>query len=297
MRNQTERQATLIPVRDGRRIAAAEYGSATAPVTMLYFHATISSRLEGRLFDTAARQRGVRVVALDRPGAGRSDPRPGRRLLDWPADVADVADHLGIARFACVGQSAGAAHALACAHALPDRVSIAVPVNCLIPVVWQRDLAVDTFPSERFPLMTGGFTPLLRLLLRIWGLLLRPRTLTPDRFARLLDLPAEDRRLLGDPELWTVVSTAIHEGTFQDRHIAVRELSTLYSRRGWGFDPYALTVPVVALLGEKVGGAEFARRIVTGTCAAGSRTERFPGGHLSFLAPSVVGRIVEVVRG
>jgi pimeloyl-ACP methyl ester carboxylesterase len=295
MQSQVEPETTLIRVRDGRRVAASRYGPADAPVTMLYFHATTSSRLEGRIFDAAARRHGVGVVALDRPDAGRSDPKPGRRLLDWPADVADVADRLGILRFAAVGQSAGAPHALACAHALPDRVSVAVPVNSLIPVVWQPELAVDAFPSERFPLLTRRATTVLRLLLRAWGLLLRPRTLTPDRFARLLDLPPEDRRLLQDRELWALVSGAIREGTRQDRQIAMRELSLLYAPAGWGFDPYSLGVPVVPFLGERVGGLEFARRIVAGTRAAGSHIVRFPGGHMGSIAPAAGERILAAV--
>jgi 2-polyprenyl-6-methoxyphenol hydroxylase-like FAD-dependent oxidoreductase len=278
-----------------RRIAASRYGPADAPVSMLYFHATTSSRLEGRIFDAAARRQGVRVVALDRPGAGQSDPKPGRRLLDWPDDVADVADELGVDRFASVGQSAGAPHALACAHALPDRVSVAVPVNSLIPVLWQPALAVDALPSERFPLLTGRATPVLRLLLRVWGLLLRPRTLTPGRFARLLRLPPEDRRLLENSELWMLVCEAIREGTRQDRQIAMREMSSLYAPAGWGFDPYSLKVPVVPFLGEKVGGVEFARRIVAGSPAAESHLERFPGGHMGSAAQEVGERIVALV--
>lgn len=183
----------LVEVRDGRRIGVASYGQPDSPVCLFYFHATTSSRLEARLFDPAGRSLGVRVIGLDRPGAGRSDPQPGRRLLDWPDDVADVADHLGIDRFAVVGQSVGAAHALVCGHALPGRVSLAVPINSLIPVVWQPELAADALPSERFPLLFGRATAVLRLALRVWGLLLRPRTLTPRRFSRLLGLPPEDR--------------------------------------------------------------------------------------------------------
>jgi pimeloyl-ACP methyl ester carboxylesterase len=295
MRSRVEPETTLIRVRDSRQIAVSRYGPADAPVTMLYFHATTSSRLEGRMFDGVARRHRVRVVALDRPGAGRSDPKPGRRLLDWPDDVADVTDHLGIRRFAAVGQSAGAPHALACAHALPDRVSVAVPINSLIPVVWQPELAVDALPSERFPLLTRRATPMLRLLLRGWGLLLRPQTLTPGRFARLLGLPPEDRRLLERSELWMLVSGAIREGTRQDRQIAMRELSLLYAPAGWGFDPYSLEVPVVPFLGERVGGLEFARRIVAGSRAAGSHIERFPGGHMGSIAHEVGERIVAAV--
>jgi pimeloyl-ACP methyl ester carboxylesterase len=202
---------------------------------------------------------------------------------------------MGVQRFAAVGQSVGAPHALACAHGLPDRVIVVVPVNSLIPVVWQPALAVDALPSERFPLLTGRATPVLRLMLRMWGLLLRPDTLTPGRFARLLSLPPEDRRLLENGELWMLVSGAVREGTRQDRQIAMREMAALYAPAGWGFDPFSLEVPVVPFLGEKVGGVEFARRIVAGSRSSESHIERFPGGHMGSAAPEVADRIVTVV--
>jgi pimeloyl-ACP methyl ester carboxylesterase len=39
-------------------------------------------------------------MSLDRPGIGGSDPKAGFQLLDWPNDVVEVADQLGIERFA-----------------------------------------------------------------------------------------------------------------------------------------------------------------------------------------------------
>lgn len=54
---------------------------------------------------------------------GRSDFQPGRTLLDWPDDVADLADALGIDRFAVLGYSGGAPYAAACAYRLPHRLT------------------------------------------------------------------------------------------------------------------------------------------------------------------------------
>ena len=62
------------------------------------------------------------MVAYDRPGYGRSDPHLGRSVADAPADIAAIADELGFERFAVVGGSGGAPHALACGALLADRV-------------------------------------------------------------------------------------------------------------------------------------------------------------------------------
>ena len=65
----------------------------------------------------------ARLVALDRPGFGSSTLQPHRTLLDWPVDVSEAADQLGIDRFAILGVSGGGPYSLACGYALPDRVT------------------------------------------------------------------------------------------------------------------------------------------------------------------------------
>ncbi|MFD2350044.1 alpha/beta fold hydrolase [Nonomuraea ferruginea] len=64
---------------------------------------------------------GIRLVSLDRPGLGASDPSPGRTLADWPRDVRAS----GLDGIPVVGFSQGAPFALACAAAgVASRVTI-----------------------------------------------------------------------------------------------------------------------------------------------------------------------------
>jgi pimeloyl-ACP methyl ester carboxylesterase len=65
--------------------------------------------------------------------ASFSDPAPGRTVVDTAADVAAIADRLGVDRFGVVGVSAGGVHAFAVAAALPDRVTGCVGVKALAP--------------------------------------------------------------------------------------------------------------------------------------------------------------------
>ena len=66
--------------------------------------------------------------------------QPGRRLVDWPADVRALADQLDVETFGVIALSAGAPYALACAHALPDRISGVAIAGGLTPLQsrWQR---------------------------------------------------------------------------------------------------------------------------------------------------------------
>ena len=116
----TEPYRTLT-LADGRALAYLETGPSDG-LPVFHFHGHGSSRLEAIMLEAAAHRHGVRVLAFDRPGIGYSDPKSGDRLLDWPADVAEAADLLGIERFAVQGMSAGGPYALAVAHALPRRV-------------------------------------------------------------------------------------------------------------------------------------------------------------------------------
>lgn len=82
----------------------------------------------------ASAHRGLGWVSLSRPGYGESTRWPGRSVGDIAGDVAQIADALGIERFAVLGHSGGGPHALACAALLPDRVAAAVSMAGLVPL-------------------------------------------------------------------------------------------------------------------------------------------------------------------
>jgi pimeloyl-ACP methyl ester carboxylesterase len=106
---------------DGRRLGYGEYGKRGGKPVLL-FHGSPG----GRQFDLgkAVAKAGCWLFVLERPGIGLSDPKAGRRVLDWPIDVEAFVNHFGFDRFAVVGFSAGAPYALACGYALADRVPV-----------------------------------------------------------------------------------------------------------------------------------------------------------------------------
>ena len=124
-------QFILLP--DGRRLGYAEYGAPNgSPV--LFFHSAPGSRHIHADMASMAAQRGIRLIAVERPGYGLSDPQPGRSMLDWPGDVAALTDALGIAKFAIIGFSMGSTYALACASRLPLRVTIVALAGAFAPL-------------------------------------------------------------------------------------------------------------------------------------------------------------------
>lgn len=116
---------STIRLRDGRRLKILSVGRSDG-IPIFHFHGNGSSRLE--LFavpslPSLVEHLEVRLICPDRPGIGGSDERRGYHLLDWPDDVLEVADQLGINRFAVEGFSGGAPFALACASTIPHRLT------------------------------------------------------------------------------------------------------------------------------------------------------------------------------
>jgi pimeloyl-ACP methyl ester carboxylesterase len=108
-------------LRDGRTLEYADLGDPSgAPV--LFFHGTPSAAGQATVVADAARSRGVRLVAPTRPGYGASTLSPPG-LSSTAADSLELADQLGLDRFALMGSSGGGPFALAVAAVAPDRVS------------------------------------------------------------------------------------------------------------------------------------------------------------------------------
>jgi len=118
----SETQLTTITTAGNRRLTYAEYGDADG-VPVVFLHGTPGSYRLGELFDSDAREQGVRLIAPDRPGYGASAPWPDRSISDAGTFLTDVLDDAAVERAGIVGFSGGSAHALAGAATYPGRFS------------------------------------------------------------------------------------------------------------------------------------------------------------------------------
>jgi pimeloyl-ACP methyl ester carboxylesterase len=228
----------VVRLPDGRSIAVEEYGDPTGPV-VLYFHGWPASRLEAGLIPDLP----VRLLALDRPGYGRSSAQPGRTLLDWPKDVADVADRLGLDQFYLVGLSGGAPYAVACAYALPDRV-LGAALVCPVPPmhgIHPRAPGVGhLFRLGRHPVLAHRLFSVVRPLLR-------RRIITP-RMLVGRSLPAADRECL-DAKTLAGLARIWREGIGCDVQGALSD-AQIYAR-DWDVPISEISVPMDVWYGEQ----------------------------------------------
>lgn len=116
----------MISLPDGRRLGYLIVGEGT-PV--FYFHGTVSSRLEVLLLKELICKKHLLTISVDRPGAGLSTFTPRKRLQDFNSDINNLANYLGINKFAILGWSGGGPYALTYLAFFPERVTRAVIVG------------------------------------------------------------------------------------------------------------------------------------------------------------------------
>ena len=123
----SNKYAKTIILRDGRTLGYAELGNSNGK-PIFYFNGYPGSRLEARAGEEGIEKSGVRLISIDRPGIGLSDPKPKRTFLDWPSDVMELADALNIEKFTVIGISGGGPYSLACAYKIPAKRLIAAGI-------------------------------------------------------------------------------------------------------------------------------------------------------------------------
>lgn len=218
---------------DDRVLAYNEYGDPHGhPV--FYAHGSPGSRLEGALFHHTAAHHGFRLIAVDRPGMGQSTFQPGRRLLDYPADIACLADALGIGRFGVLGWSGGGAHTTVCAYALPERLSFNISLAGYTNFAELQDAAqmLESKADQIAVRLAQRGSPLFRLffVLMRWSARLFPQA----HFREVYNMASKtDRQILADPEFKARFIRDQQEAAAQNARGLARDAAVHYE--DWGF--------------------------------------------------------------
>lgn len=227
---------------DGRKLAYAEYGPAEGQPVMA-FHGAPGSRLElaGNL-DTL-RELNTRLIIVDRPGYGLSDFQENRRLLDWPADITQLADSLHLDRFAVIGFSAGGTYAAACAFMIPERLTDVTLISSPAPFD-APELNDEMMPASRalIELAADDYRQAEQQLAAVAG--------TPDALLNLFEapLPAPDKTIFSDENFHRMYKANLAEALRQGLTGFAYDMSLI--AKPWGFDPAAIKMDVCLWHGE-----------------------------------------------
>ena len=233
----------LIQLPDGAVVAFEEYGDANG-VPVIFCHGWPSSRTMARLTDEPARELGIRIVSLDRPGIRGSSLQPNRKLSDWPCLLEQVVERLDLPEFRMLAISGGAPYAYATAVAMPERVRAIAIVGGAPPTAEITD-GEGLLPLYRWMLALYRSRPGL---LRRCFYLVRPflSVRSPVRFRPFVLKMLRLRRCDAD----SLRNAAAFEAVFESQRLAWRASAEgvmadaeIYAQP-WGFAIEDVRVPV-----------------------------------------------------
>ena len=240
-----------IKLRDDRRLGYSEIGPRSGNA-VLYVHGNPGSRKEmlRPSYVEAIEQAGLRVIAIDRPGYGDSDPPLTRGHHPFVEDARELMDHLKVKQGVAVGHSRGTLPAISLGVLLPDRIKA---VGVFGPTGLPDDPDLLRAQSKEGRLM-------LSLVKRVPAgarAMFRINRWVDERFsggavtrmARFISSEADRKQLR---EKGPEFVAAIAEGMRRDPAFAIDDW------RSWlvdplGFDPTAITVPLLVWIGVEDG--------------------------------------------
>jgi pimeloyl-ACP methyl ester carboxylesterase len=163
---------------------------------------------------------------------GGSDFQRGRSFLDWPNDVTELVDALGLERFAVLGVSGGGPYVIACAHSIPDRLRAAVIVAGVAPAPSPDATVGMSSQNRRVFSIARGAPWLARVIFELTAGAVRwfPQSVLPRLSA---PAPPCDKAVLERPELQTAILASLRQA-FRNGGRGVAYEMTLYARP-WGF--------------------------------------------------------------
>jgi pimeloyl-ACP methyl ester carboxylesterase len=234
---------TSIQLPDGRTLALHETGD-PAGLAVIVHHGTPGS---GLLYERWATP-GIRLIGYDRAGYGQSARNRGRDIAAVVADIAAIADELGLDRFATWGISGGGPHALACAALSDDRLTASASLAGVAPwgaegLDWHAGMGEGNI--EEFDLVLAGEEALRPATERDREQMLGASV---EQMAEVMDslLGDADRAALRGP-LGAFMHADVSHGLAAGADGWVDD--DLAFVRPWGFELGAITRPVLIVQG------------------------------------------------
>jgi pimeloyl-ACP methyl ester carboxylesterase len=228
---------------DGRQLSTRVYGDPDGrPVFLL--HGTPGSRLGPHPRAAVLHRLGVRLIAFDRPGYGKSDRMEGRRVADAATDVLAIADAYGLDKFAVVGRSGGGPHALACAARMPERLT---KVAVLVGIAPRGAVGLDWYDgmtqtnASEYIAAANGYEGLAAMTEAAADAV---RADPASLLASLQpDMPDPDRRVVADPGIRALLLKTYAEALRTSAYGWIDDVLAFHL--SWEFDPTSISIPVL----------------------------------------------------
>ena len=202
------------------------------------WHSRIASFCPDPLVTEAA---GVRMLAFDRPGYGRSEPaRRPLRHADVVSDVVELLDVSGFERVPVIGWSGGGSYVLACGAFASERVT-SVAAVCSPGEATERDAPPDAVALRKQVAADPEAHRYAARALCQW--------LEEDLTGVFDEMVVEYPEVFGGPGMREAATAEAHEAGASGIEGYIDDLIT--QCLGWGFELTDVRVPVVSWYGEQ----------------------------------------------
>lgn len=238
----------IVTHQQGRRVQFAVLGARDLSKVVFYSHGFPACRLEASLAHGVAREMGLTVIALDRPGFGGSDWYAERRIEDWADDVRLVARHFGLAQYGILGVSGGTPTAVAAAALLPHEVTRLVVVSGVAPMHDPEALAGMHWVNRGLLKVGQRFSWLGTLSIGTIAALWRTVPGVAELWFGAV-LPKSDREIVHRPEVGVILARNIQESLRPGIRGVVTEFNLLLS--DWRGLPSRVSVPTSIWHGDE----------------------------------------------
>lgn len=233
----------IVQLTEDRNLGYAEYGDG-AGHPVFFFHGFPGSRLQAGDFHQLAKTHRCRLISIDRPGMGLSSFNQQHTLLSWANDITALANHLEIDHFSLLGHSGGAPFVMACAYAMPERITNAAIVSGIAPTTLPESQISQSIGLKAFYFLIRTVPGLALMMMKAQHTLLKlPKNIRDKMYQKMIQqLPSVDQAILQEPgslnKLYDVSTEAFKQGARGPAH----ELRLIVNP--WGFDLNKIKTPM-----------------------------------------------------
>ncbi|TFB25012.1 alpha/beta hydrolase [Filobacillus milosensis] len=241
-------QNSRFELKDGRILGFNQYGKEDG-YPILLFHGTPNSRLMYQPDSNDLEQLNAKLIILERPGYGISDPQPQQTVSDWTHVVKEFINFYSINKFSVAGISGGAPYALACSYHFTNQVETCSIISGFAPININKELTNGMSSSNQIGFSLASKAPwLLKQILK--PIAKKVRKNPEETFDKFMSSFAKnDQAIIKQPSVRNKFIKDMKQAYSQGINGHYEDLIRLV--KPWGINLEEISVPVNIWQGEQ----------------------------------------------
>lgn len=224
----------------GRRLFVQEWGEPGLPVVLLV-HGFPGCADHGKLMSSSSHWKSFRLIAMDRPGYGKSDVQIDLTPLAFAEQIRTLLDKKNVQEFSILSVSGGAPYSMALAYLMKERVLRMCSVAGVAPMTLRNFSYMNARQKQTWAMR--NFVP--ERVLRFGMNLIWKSSL--EKFERVIftemdSFGEQDRRVFADPVVGPLLTETMRESLRQGPSGILNDMR-VYSK-SWGFPINEIQCPV-----------------------------------------------------